>query len=245
MKIKSTFLIVWILSIAFFLFGFTPNSIREMEDLRHYGEKSNFISTNCKPEHELGSPLVGMNQIGFFDAMAFPQNPKKSAEFILWMKKKFEQIGHVIILDHVNGIDFTGVSKGGFATLGGRGICVHDFKSKRSTYMNDIEQLNLTVSASIRMEETKKFTHHQTIWEQEMYVDASKEGNVEIGFKDLIENLIDDFRASNVHYKEKPAFYLCIDTGYEPELKKYLEKYISPPLTTIVEEASQNSTDTK
>ena len=68
-----------------------------------------------------------------------------------------------------------------------------------------------------------------------MFVDASIEGNVEIGLKDLVENFLADLKKSNLNYKETPVFYLYIDTTYRPDLKKALGKYTSPPPTAVSE----------
>lgn len=211
--------------------GFSSGTVRKLEQLPHYGSKFNNVS-QTQPDNKFGSPLAGMHQIGFFQLSMFRGNSKEQATFILWMKERLEQVGHVIILDLANGMDFTGISKGGCAYLGAKTLRVCDFKGGNSTLIDDIQHLQLGVSASIRMTETNKIVSLEPVWTQEMFVDASKEGNLEIGLKDLVEHLVDDLKESNTHYKEKFVFYLYIDTEQYPELKKTLGKYVSPPLTT-------------
>jgi hypothetical protein len=203
-----------------------------MESIPHYGENSNNIS-NSKPEEELGSPLNGINQIGFFSIHALGNHKQEQANLVLWMKRRLEQIGRVVILDQANGINFTGLAKGGWASIGNYAVTVQDFKKKNTTYLRELQRLNLKVSASIRIEETKKLASLETIWSQEMFVDASDIDNVMIGYKDLIENLIDDLNASNIHYKQPLVFYLYVDTTYNPEIKKILGPFISPPPKTF------------
>ena len=237
MTIRSFFIYLSLLLTSSVLYGFHIEKPRKMEELSHYGGIINTVSRvgAANPEFEAGSALNGINQIGFFVIHSFSHDKTRQISFILWMKQRLEQIGHVIILDHANGIDFTGVAKGGWASIGSRAVPVHDFKKKTTTYIKELQHLYLSISASIRIEETKKLAPLEIIWRQEMFVDASDKENVEIGYKDLVENLIDDLKESNIGYKQTPVFYLYIDTEHDPELKKAFGKYISPPLTTIPE----------
>lgn len=153
------------------------------------------------------------------------------------MKERLEKEGHVIILDLANGGDFIGVEKGCWAVLNSAAICMKNFKSKTETYIKELERLQLEATTSVRVKETNKICYWAPIWRQEMFVDTSDKENVEIGYKDLVENLIDDLKASNIGYKETLVFYLYIDTEHEPELKKAFGRYVSPPLTTVPEHA--------
>lgn len=112
-----------------------------------------------------------------------------------------------------------------------------NFKSKTETYIKEVERLQLETTTSIRVKETNKTCSWVPIWRQEMFVDASDKDNVKIGYKDLVENLIDDLKANNTGYKETLVFYLYLDAEHDPKLKEAFEKYVSPPLTTVPEHA--------
>jgi len=237
--IKSTFKHVVLLVVACLTCGFSIAIEKIPKNDRHYGNISNNVSKGSGPEDKIGSPLNGIQKIGFFclGGVPFDEDKVRQINFLCWMKERLEKVGSVIFLDLANGIDFTGIANGGYATIHNKAISIYDFKAGNITNVKDVEQLELTVYSIIQIHDTKKTSPHESIWRQEFLVDTSDKGNLEIGFKDLIENLVDDLTNSNIKYKKSPVFYLYIDTEYDQDLKKAFGRYISPPLTTVPENA--------
>ncbi|MCB9093324.1 MAG: hypothetical protein H6620_12280 [Halobacteriovoraceae bacterium] len=237
--IKNVFIHGVLLIIICLTCGFSVDIEKIPKNDRHYGSVSNNVSKGSGPEDKTGSPLNGIQKIGFFclGGVPFDGDKARQINFLRWMKERLEKVGHVIFLDLANGIDFTGIANGGCATIKSRPTSIYDFKAGNIINVKDVEQLDLTVYSIIQVRETKKISPHEPIWRQEFLVDTSDKDNLETGYKDLIENLIDDLTNSNIKYKQSPVFYLYIDTEYDQELKKAFGKYISPPLTTIPENA--------
>ncbi|CCB87859.1 hypothetical protein [Simkania negevensis] len=226
------------LVIVCFACGFSVNIEKIPNNGKHYGNISNNVSQGSGPEDKTGSPLNGIQKIGFFclgGVPSFDGDMARQINFLRWMKERLEKVGHVIFLDLANGIDFTGIANGGSAIIQNRAVSIYDFKAGNITIVKDVVQLDLTVYSIIQIHDTKKTSPHEPIWKQEFLVDTSDKDNLEIGYKDLIENLIEDLANSNLKYRKSPVFYLYIDTEHEPELKKAFGRYVSPPLTTIQE----------
>lgn len=221
-----------LLFISIFSFGFQIQQIDAFKDIRLGCERND---THDLGEHSpSGAALSKIDRIGFWGEGPFFHNEKKQAEFLLWMKERFEEVGHCIVLDQIDGIDFTPITKGGHALIGGGEVRVHDFGTQTSAQFHDITRISLEIRTTIKYEHTKKREASKKVWEQYMLVDSSDEKNLMLGYKELVKNLISDLIETNKNYeKYVPVFYITIDTEFKPYLKKVLGQYVSPPLTVI------------
>lgn len=230
-SLKNGFFLLFILLASMASFGFYLQKAEDFPD-KFLGYETNYTN-DLGDQSSAGSPLSKIDRIGFWGSYPFCDDEKKQAELLLWMKSRFEEVGHCIVLDQIDGIDFTPIAKGGHALMGGWGIRIDNLKEKISFKLEGVQYIYLDIMGSINYTDTGK-RGSLRIWSQKMIVDSSDEESLMLGYKELVNNLISDIQETNKNYeKYVPVFYITIDTEFKPYLKEVLGKYVSPPLTVI------------
>jgi hypothetical protein len=228
------------------LCGFSFGTVEEMPEdkgtIDHNYSLSYHFETPPSPQYESGPALKNLKKIGFWNFSIFKGDIQRQVEFILWMKKTFEEVADVIILDQKNGTDFSGVTHGGWAWIGGDSLPLCDFKSKKITRLYAIEHLNLTVCSTFKGQYTDTVSNMYPIWRQDLFVDKNSIENIEMGYKILLESLLNDWKVSNEKYDHRLTFTITLDDTCNPHLLEVLKKHISISQDNAIQTSDKNAT---